>query len=67
MLTLLGFDYEETVAMPVFDLRMKLADRETEQGGESVHVFDKTLREKLTGHWKGNRADSWKILSLFPS
>ncbi|CAE8726463.1 unnamed protein product, partial [Polarella glacialis] len=43
----LGLPQEDTAVMPPLDLRMRLADRELEAGGENIHNYNKDLREKV--------------------
>jgi len=42
-----GYAQEETAELTHFDLKVRLLDRENEQGGECVHQYSKELRLKL--------------------
>ncbi|CAE7415885.1 unnamed protein product [Symbiodinium necroappetens] len=43
----LGLPQEDTSVMPYLDLRMRLEDKEREEGGENIHTFGSDLQEKL--------------------
>ncbi|CAJ1410543.1 unnamed protein product [Effrenium voratum] len=43
----LGLPQEDTTVMPYLDLRMRLEDKEREEGGENIHNYGSDLQEKL--------------------
>jgi len=43
----LGLPQEDTSVMPYLDLRMRLEDKEREEGGENIHTYGSDLQEKL--------------------